>query len=78
MAWSDEEEAWISAWIEKYVASPHYNSKINWKLCVKHLKESHECIIFEKEHIDATKIRECAKRIARRAKKSLSELREFV
>jgi hypothetical protein len=73
VAWSAQEEAWICSWLEKSLASPYYNSKINWKLCVKNLKESSEYSLFEKEHVDATKIMECAKRIARRERKSLSD-----
>lgn len=72
MAWSAEEEAWIVHWLTQYISSPYYNtSKINWKKCERDLRASQDRELFENEHLDATKIMECAKRIAKREKKSL-------
>ena len=74
VAWSAEEEAWIISWLKKYVVSPHFNSKINWRMCLKDLLESDEHSIFSKEHQDPTKIMECVKRIAKRESKNLGDL----
>ncbi len=42
-------------------------------MCVRDLRESDQCALFSKEHVDATKLMECAKRIAKRDAKTLGE-----
>lgn len=66
LSWTVEEEQWIVRWITKHLKSPEFNKKINWQLCLKHLRLDPLVSHFPEEHLDHTKIMECAKRMAKK------------
>lgn len=72
--WSNEEEAWIAGWVSKYVHGATYEKRINWKAAVKEINNSEAKEIFHPEHIDSTKLMECAKRLAKKYGVSVNEL----
>lgn len=75
VSWIHEEEEWIKGWVRKHLESPQYNSKINWKLCLKDLRTDQDILpFFPDEHQDSTKIMECAKRMAKKVKQSIADM----
>jgi hypothetical protein len=74
LSWSHDEEEWILKWVGNHLKSPQYNSKINWKLCLKELRRDKLAKLFPEEHQDSTKIMECAKRLAKKHKKTIAEM----
>jgi hypothetical protein len=75
VSWIQEEEEWIKEWVRKHLESSQYNSKINWKLCLKDIRADKDILpSFPEEHQDSTKIMECAKRMAKKQKQSIAEM----
>jgi len=75
--WSEEEEKWLVNWISTYTQTPSYemNNRVNWKRArIDLLNDDQAKLIFASEHIDATKMRECSKRIAKRVGIAVHEL----
>ena len=71
--WSEIEEIWIINWIKEYVRGPSFDHRINWKKMEKDLIERNPPL-FLPEHRDATLLRECAKRVAKRKKLQVHQL----
>lgn len=74
LSWNHEEEKWIISWVANHLQGPCFNSKINWKLCVKDLQKDKTLTAFPIEHQDSTKLMECAKRMAKKRKKTIIEM----
>lgn len=53
-------------WISQYVQGATYDKRINWKAALKDIESTNAKMIFAEDHLDSTKLMECAKRLAKK------------
>lgn len=77
--WSHDEEIWIVGWIEDYVNGPTFDKsskRINWKKIGQDIQKNQQAqAIFDPEHLNTSKIMECAKRLGKKYQISVHQLR---
>ncbi|MFO0414617.1 MAG: hypothetical protein ACK50E_03110 [Bacteroidota bacterium] len=64
--WTLEHEAYILEWIEGYKKDIFYTGKMNWRKCSNDITNDPKGWIFTSAHRDPAKLREFAKRIAKK------------